>query len=246
MNFFKQHFATMLIAAAVILTGLILGKSYLSKGKPDDTVSVIGLGEESFDSDLIVWRASFSRKSFELKDAYAQLNSDVRKVKSYLKSRGIAEDEMVFEAADISKDWSRIYDDEGNVIQTIFDGYSLRQSLKVSSKKVNIVEQTSRQVSELIDAGIELNSEAPEYYYTKLAQLKLKMIEAATKDAFERAEKIAENGGGSLGKLKNADMGVFQITAENSSEDYEWGGSYNTSSRRKTASITIRLKYAID
>ena len=122
----------------------------------------------------------------------------------------------------------------------------MRQSLKVSSKKVNIVEQTSRQVSELIDAGIELNSDAPEYYYTKLAQLKLKMIEAATKDAFERAGKIAENGGGSLGKLKNADMGVFQITAENSSEDYEWGGSYNTSSRRKTASITIRLKYAID
>lgn len=246
MNFFKQHFATMLIAAAVIITGLILGKSYLSKGKPDDTVSVIGLGEESFDSDLIVWRASFSRKSFELKDAYAQLNSDVRKVKSYLKSRGISDDEMVFEAADISKEWSRIYDDEGNVIQTIFDGYSLSQSLKISSKKVNIVEQTSRQVSELIDAGIELNSEAPEYYYTKLAQLKLKMIESATKDAYERAGKIAENGGGSLGKLKHADMGVFQITAENSSEDYEWGGSYNTSSRRKTASITIRLQYAID
>ena len=154
MNFLKQHFATMLIAAAVIITGLILGKSYLSKGKPDDTVSVIGLGEESFDSDLIVWRASFSRKSYELKDAYAQLNADVRKVKSYLKSRGITDDEMVFEAADISKDWYRIYDDEGNVIQTIFDGYSLRQSLKVSSKKVNIVEQTSRQVSELIDAGI--------------------------------------------------------------------------------------------
>ena len=86
----------------------------------------------------------------------------------------------------------------------------------------------------------------PEYYYTKLAQLKLKMIESATKDAHQRAEKIAENGGGSLGKLKHADMGVFQITAENSSEEYEWGGSFNTSSRRKTANITIRLKYALD
>jgi hypothetical protein len=43
-----------------------------------------------------------------------------------------------------------------------------------------------------------------------------------------------------------ADMGVFQITAENSSEEYEWGGSFNTSSRRKTASVTIRLKYKID
>ncbi|MBM3916171.1 MAG: SIMPL domain-containing protein [Sphingomonadales bacterium] len=246
MNFLKQHFSTVLIAVAVIVTGLILGKSYLSKGKPDDTVSVLGLGEESFDSDLIVWRASFSRRSYELKDAYAQLNSDIRKVRSYLKSRGINEDEMVFEAADISKEWSRVYDDEGNLRQTIFDGYSLNQSVKVSSKKVNVVEQTSRQVSELIDAGIELNSEAPEYYYTKLAQLKLKMIEAATKDARQRAEKIAENGGGSLGKLKNADMGVFQITAENSSEDYEWGGSFNTSSRRKTANVTIRLKYEID
>ena len=246
MNFLKQHFSTILIALAVVITGLILGKSYLSKGKPDDTVSVLGLGEESFDSDLIVWRASFSRRSYELKDAYAQLNADIRKVRSYLKSRGINEDEMVFEAADISKEWSRVYDDEGNLRQSIFDGYSLNQSVKVSSKKVNVVEQTSRQVSELIDAGIELNSEAPEYYYTKLAQLKLKMIEAATKDARQRAEKIAENGGGSLGKLKNADMGVFQITAENSSEDYEWGGSFNTSSRRKTANVTIRLKYEID
>ena len=246
MNFFKTHFSTLLIAAAVIITGLILGKAYMSKGKPDDTISVIGLGEESFDSDLIVWRASFSRRSMELKDAYAQLNADIRKVKSYLKSRGISEDEMVFEAADISKEWSNIYDDEGNIRQTIFDGYSLNQSVKVSSKKVNVVEQTSRQVSELIDAGIELNSDAPEYYYTKLAQLKLKMIEAATKDAHERAAQIAENGGGSLGKLMFADMGVFQITAENSSEEYEWGGSFNTSSRRKTASVTIRLKYEID
>jgi hypothetical protein len=246
MNFLKNHFATLLICAAVIMTGLILGKAYMSKGKPDDTVSVIGLGEESFDSDLIVWRASFSRRSMELKDAYAQLNADIRKVKSYLKSRGISDDEMVFEAADISKEWSNIYDEEGNIRQTIFDGYSLNQSVKVSSKKVNVVEQTSRQVSELIDAGIELNSDAPEYYYTKLAQLKLKMIEAATKDAHERAAKIAENGGGSLGKLMFADMGVFQITAENSSEEYEWGGSFNTSSRRKTASVTIRLKYQID
>ncbi|MFM6945959.1 MAG: SIMPL domain-containing protein [Flavobacteriales bacterium] len=246
MNFLKQHFSTLLIAFAVVVTGLILGKSYLSKGKPDDTVAVLGLGEKSFDSDLIVWRASFSRNSYELKDAYTQLNSDIRKVRSYLKSRGITDEEMVFEAADINKQWSQIYDDEGNVRQTVFDGYSLQQSVKVSSKKVNVVEQTSRQVSELIDAGIELNSEAPEYYYTKLAQLKLKMIEAATKDARARAEKIAENGGGSLGKLMYADMGVFQITAENSSEDYEWGGSFNTSSRRKTANVTIRLKYQIN
>lgn len=72
------------------------------------------------------------------------------------------------------------------------------------------------------------------------------MIEEATRDAHERAEKIAVNAEGALGNLKNAEMGVFQITAENSSEEYEWGGSFNTNSRRKTANITIRLKYEID
>lgn len=50
----------------------------------------------------------------------------------------------------------------------------------------------------------------------------------------------------SSGGLKTADMGLFQITAKNSSEDYSWCGSFNTSSRRKTANITMRLEYKID
>ena len=101
-------------------------------------------------------------------------------------------------------------------------------------------------VTDLIDAGVELNSYTPEYYYTKLAELKIKMIEAATKDANNRAEKIAINAGSKLGGLKNAEMGVFQISAENSSEDYSWGGNFNTTSKKKTANITVRLRYEID
>jgi hypothetical protein len=46
--------------------------------------------------------------------------------------------------------------------------------------------------------------------------------------------------------LKNATMGIFQITGQNSSEDYSWGGAFNTSSKRKTASITMRLEYLVD
>lgn len=69
------------------------------------------------------------------------------------------------------------------------------------------------------------------------------MIAEATKDANVRAQQIAENAGGSLGNLKSADMGVFQIVGQNSSEDYSWGGSFNTSSKNKTASITVNLQY---
>jgi len=70
------------------------------------------------------------------------------------------------------------------------------------------------------------------------------MIAAATKDAQSRAKKIADNAGSSLGKLTKAEMGVFQIIAQNSSEDFSWGGSFNTSSKRKTANITVNLEYS--
>ena len=73
MEFIKKHFAILMISLAVMITGLILGKSYLSKGKPDPKIKVIGKGEETFDSDLIVWNASFSRNDFVLKLASPRL-----------------------------------------------------------------------------------------------------------------------------------------------------------------------------
>ncbi|MEZ4889527.1 MAG: SIMPL domain-containing protein [Crocinitomicaceae bacterium] len=126
-----------------------------------------------------------------------------------------------------------------------FAGYSLTQNLRIESKEVDKIERISREVSELIDQNIELTSYDPEYYYTKLDELKLRMIENATKDAKERAEIIAKTAGSKLSDLKNASMGVIQITAKNSSEDYSWGGSFNTTSKLKTASITIRLEYSL-
>ena len=69
------------------------------------------------------------------------------------------------------------------------------------------------------------------------------MISKATEDARLRAEKISEYSGGKLGELVSAKMGVFQITGQNSKEDYSWGGTFNTMSKNKTASITMKLVY---
>jgi hypothetical protein len=242
----KQHLNTLIIALSVVICGYLLAKGYQSRSTNQNAISVTGLGEENFTSDLIVWRGSFSSKEMELKAANHALNEEQRTIRDYLKSKGLKDDEIVFEGVNIQRDYSYNYDDRGVLINTTFNGFILTQNLKVTSKKVDVVEELSRKVTDLIDLGVEFNSFPPEFYYTKLAQLKLRMIEAATKDAQERAAKIAENAGGELGHLKNADMGVFQITGENSSEEYSWGGSFNTSSKKKTANITIRLKYEID
>ena len=72
------------------------------------------------------------------------------------------------------------------------------------------------------------------------------MISKATEDARIRAENIAEFSGGKLGALVSAKMGIFQITGQNSKEDYSWGGTFNTSSKEKNASITMKLVYKAD
>ena len=242
----KQHLNALIISLAVIISGYLLAVAYQSRSSSLNAISVTGLGEENFTSDLIVWSGSFSSKDRDLKTANTLLNKDQKAILHYLKSQGLSDDEIVFEGVNIQRDYSYDYDDRGVLINTTFNGFVLTQNLKVTSKKVNTVEEISRRVTDLIDLGVEFNSTPPNFYYTKLTQLKLKMIESASKDARERALKIAVNAGGKLGVLKNAEMGVFQIMGENSSEEYSWGGNFNTSSKRKTANITIRLKYEVD
>ena len=73
------------------------------------------------------------------------------------------------------------------------------------------------------------------------------MISDATKDAKRRAEEIALSTGCKLKNVKSANQGVFQITAQNSSEDdYSWGGAFNVTSKYKTANITVRLVYEVE
>jgi len=242
----KTHLNTFLVATAIIIAAIVIGGSYKSRGKSNQSIGVTGLGEENFTSDLIVWKATFSKRSYDLKDASAELKSDKEKIRNYLISKGVRSEDIVFSSVDIQKEFANSYDNYGNLQGSHFSGYLLDQSLRIESKEVDKIEMISREVTELINQNIELVSLAPDYYYTKLAELKLKMIESATKDAKERADKIASNAGSGLGKLKNASMGVIQITARNSAEDYSWGGSFNTSSKLKTASITIRLEYGID
>ena len=176
-------------------------------------------------------------------EAYALLRSDADQVRKFLVQRGIPDGEIVISAVAISPVYRDVQN--GNRVETVFEGYRLEQNVSVESKRVDTVEQLSREISQLIDAGIILNSQKPQYYYTRLAELKLDLLAKASKDGTERAEKIAENASGRLGGLLRADMGIFQITGQNSDEEYSWGGTFNTTSKRKTASITVKMEFGL-
>ena len=114
-----------------------------------------------------------------------------------------------------------------------------------SVENIDLIAKISREATELINQGIEINSNPPTYYYSNLGALKIEMVAAATEDGRVRAEQIASKANGSLGELKNANLGVFQITSQSGDEEYSWGGTYNTSSIYKTASITVRLEFGV-
>lgn len=241
----KSLIKTLLIGTSIIIACVILGGAYNYKYKTANTISVTGLSEKDFSSDLVVWSASFNRFNPELKAAYASLKQDEEAIRKYLVSKGIKNVEIVFSSVNMSKEFNRTYDERGNEISATFSGYTLSENVRVESSEIDRVEKLSREVTELLEKGIELNSSAPEYYYTRLNELKIDLLARASADAKKRAETIANNSGSSLGSIKDATMGVFQITGKNTNEDYSYGGVFNTSSRNKTASITLKVNYLI-
>jgi hypothetical protein len=239
----KNYIGAAVIALAVIIGLWIIGNAYKYKFKSSETISVTGLAEIDFTSDLIVWSGTFNRYGFELKTAYSTLKQDETAIKAYLNSKGIPDSNIVFSSVNITKNYQRKYDDKGNEISADFSGYTLTGKVRVESRDINRVEKLSREITELLEKGIELNSNEPQYYYTKLNELKIDLLAKASEDAKTRAETIAKNSGGSLGGIKKATMGVFQITGKNANEDYSYGGAFNTTNKEKTASITLKVDY---
>jgi hypothetical protein len=230
---------------AIVIASIVLGKAYRDSKRAEGTISVTGMGTKDFTSDLIVWSGRFTRESKELQQAYANLEKDKQVTREYLRSKGIPDPQIVFSAVETIEKTRPLYNN-GEYVGAEFEAYQLVQSIQIESKDVKTVEELSRSITELLNKGVTFYSDAPRYYYTGLADLKIEMIAKATEDGYVRAKSIAENSGGDLGDLITAKMGVFQITGQNSTEEYSWGGAYNTTDKHKTASITMRLDYGTD
>lgn len=241
----RNHISTLIIAVAIIIAVIIGAAALKYRYKSSETIIVTGLAEKDFVSDQIVWSGSFSRSSFDIKSAYASLKADEAEIKRYLNANGIADTSIVFSAIDIQKNYRETFDENGRQRGNEFNGYTLMGRVTVDSKEIQKVEKLSREITGLLEKGIELNSSAPAYYYTKLNELKIDLLAKASQDAKLRAETIADNSNADLGSIKKANMGVFQITGRNTNEDYSYGGAFNTSSKEKTASITLKVEYQV-
>jgi hypothetical protein len=83
-----------------------------------------------------------------------------------------------------------------------------------------------------------------QYFYTKLNDLKVELLNEATKNAFERAEAIASSTNNSAGAVITASQGVFQITSRDSVDSSDYG-YYDTSAIDKKVNAVVRASFKV-
>ena len=234
------------IVAIIIVVGLIVSAFIVADTIKDvkgsgNKIMVTGSAKQEITSDMIVWTGSFDAKAPNLIDAYSQLEASKTKVLDYLVKQGAEKDKIVFSSINTNI----IYVISPNGLYTNeVDYYDLNQTVTISSKEIEKVTEISRNSTELINEGVQFQSYAPQYLYTKIADLKVTMLAEATKDATKRAEMIAENANSKIGKLRYADMGVIQITPRYSNEVSDYGMN-DTYSLEKEITAIVHCEFEI-
>ena len=230
------------LGVGFVIAALIFGWFYASSKKGDEAITVTGSAKRRITSDLVVWSAGISAQSPALADSYKQLADSMPRIKQYLLSKGVPEDQMT--VSSITSTTIKRRDADGNETSEV-TGYSLSQRVEVRSNDVAKISQIAREATELINQGILIESSAPQYYYTKIGDLKVEMLGEAAKDAKDRAAKIASSTGNSIGSVRSAKMGVMQITAADSTDVSDYG-VYDTSTIEKDMTAVVSVSFAVN
>lgn len=241
----KMVWGTAVIFGLFLVAAVAVGgySFYLARGL-DNTISVTGSAERTVTSDIVKWNANFSRTvpESQVKEGYQQMKKDLDAVLAYLKTNGVAESQITVRPAYLNP----MYEYDKYSGSSKMNGYQLQQMIIVESvgevKKITDLSQEAP--SALAGQGLLFSTQNLEYYYSKFADLKVEMLSDATKNAAERAKRIAESTGSDLGSLQSASMGVFQVTSVNSQEVSDYG-YFDSSSIEKKVTAVVRAAFSL-
>ncbi|HRY62442.1 MAG TPA: SIMPL domain-containing protein [Candidatus Paceibacterota bacterium] len=244
---FKTFFKSEMVSAATVLAiGLFLSAmgaayTFYMIRTFDNTLSTTGSAKAKVTSDSVKWSASISRTVTEgnIKSGYAGLIEDLAIVKKFLTSKGIAESEITTTPVFTNEVYK--YNPSGNAGPKEF---TLIQNITINSTDVAKITEVAKNTQDIINRGVFFQNQSPEYYYSKLADLRVSLLGDAVKDAKARAEMLAKSGGRSIGAMKAASSGVVQVLAPNSIEVSDYG-QYDTQSIEKEVMVTARASFVV-
>ena len=230
-------------AGGLITSTIVASRAYQTHGeqarKTDQTIVVTGSARKRIHSDLAIWTIHVSGEDQDLKKAYQILKDGLDRVRKFLDERKFESKEVSLGAIETETHYAR--DLKGNEIRDV-SSHTLDRSFVVTTSNVDKISGTAAEVTELIQEGIHVTSWSPKYHYTKLNELKIEMLGEASKNARERADKIAQNAGCRVTEVRNARMGVLQITRSDSTEVSDSGiNDTSTIDKDVTAVVTLTL-----
>ncbi len=213
------RFEAVVIAIGLLLLGVFIERGISSFANKDRSVNVKGLAEMEVEADKVTWPLVYKSIGNDLIGLYEQINKSNKTITQFLKGKGIDEKEISINAPEIIDMKAERYNNQESSYR-----YNVTSVITVTSDKVNLIRELISSQGELLKQGVAITSGdyrySVQYEYTGLNKIKPQMIEEATKNARQAAEKFAEDSDSKLGKIRNAYQGQFSITDRDANTPY--------------------------
>lgn len=230
-----------IIGVSLILCAIIIAGAYKQAKRESQTITVTGSAKKIIVSDFGILRGSLASAASTANQAYKNLQLQKPQLLKYLASKGFQQDKVSFFTVTMIPQ----YEIMGNGIQTSnIIGYTYTQRIEIQSNDVQKIKEISLDITSLVENGTNFAVETPEYFYSKLPELKIEIQAEAAKDAMIRAQKIAEATSSSLGTITSARMGVLQITPKYSNMVSDMGVN-DLSSIEKEITAVVNASFEI-
>ena len=205
------------LMVGLIVGAILLGNAIKAVRADDRVVSVKGLCEREVKADRVICPFTYKEGGDNLQELYVTIEEKNGIIIDFLKEAGIA-------GADISVAAPKVLDTrtEWSGSQNRYT-YIVTSVVTVCTDKVDEIVRLQSRQGELLQKGIAMANNweyQPVYSFTQLNEIKPSMIETATKNARETAEKFAADSESELGKIKRATQGQFSITDRDSNTPY--------------------------
>jgi len=199
------------ICIGLVALGYFISKSILDAKSLERTVTVKGLSEKEVQANIAIWPLKFSEAGNNLNSLTSSINEKNKKVRIFLNENGFTNDEISISAPSIIDKQADQYSNHQQIRYRYF-GSSI---VNIYTKNVAKVKSVQKKIGELSVFDIVMVTDDYQYktqfLFTKLNDVKPSMIEEATKNARQVAEKFATDSDSKLGKIKSARQGQFSI-----------------------------------
>jgi len=202
----------LILGISAIIAAMFLSAGLTDLRTGDRYVTVKGVAEREVQADLALWPLRFVATGDTLDQAQEKARMSREAIMAFLKLQAIDTSAVELQRLDVTDTRANAYGANNNPQKFI-----INQTLMVRSTHVDRIRQAAQNVSELVDSGVALSSDygpsGPTYLFNRLNDIKPEMISEATAAARESASQFAQDANTSLGGLRRANQGVFQILA---------------------------------